>query len=148
EVDARADIYAVGALAYFLVAGSPPFDGDTAMEVMTHHVRDQPEPLSVRSRRTAPAALEALVHACLAKEPADRPATMGELRAALTALPIERWSEAAAATWWRERAGAVAGRGQGAPAERSPATVAVDLGRRQGAASALEPTQLQHTGVR
>jgi serine/threonine-protein kinase len=70
-VDARSDIYSVGALAYFLLTGRPPFAGRTGMKMMAAHLYEVPEPLS-RHRPDVPADLEAVVLRCLAKEPEKR----------------------------------------------------------------------------
>ena len=73
EVDARIDIYAMGALGYFLLTGMPPFNGRTVVEICGHHLHTAPESPSVRLGRTVPAPLEALLLSCLAKDPAARP---------------------------------------------------------------------------
>ncbi len=78
DVDHRADIYAVGALAYELLTGAPPFDGASAQEIMAAHLTKPPEPLSSR-RETIPTALEFVVLTCLQKHPADRWQTAAEL---------------------------------------------------------------------
>jgi serine/threonine-protein kinase len=85
KVDARSDVYAVGALGYFLLTGAPPFSGKNAVEVLGQHVYSIPEPPSSR-RAAIPSRLEALVLRCLAKSPADRPANAAELRAELLVL--------------------------------------------------------------
>jgi serine/threonine protein kinase len=141
EIDARVDVYAVGAVAYFLLAGRPPFEGETAMEVMARQVRDAPEPPSRRAGRAVPERLEALVLACLEKQPGRRPATMDEVAAALAAIELDPWTDAMAADWWRERAGAVrAARSRGDTPASPPPTVAIDLARRR--AEGLESTQM------
>ncbi|MEE8361652.1 MAG: protein kinase, partial [Gemmatimonadales bacterium] len=78
HVDHRADIYAVGVLAYELLTGRPPFIGASAQQVLSAHVTEQPEPVTVR-RATVPAALDQLVMKCLAKRPADRWQTAEEM---------------------------------------------------------------------
>ena len=70
-VDARSDIYSVGALAYFLLTGQPPFAGRTAVKMLAAHLYEQPEPMS-RRRPDMPADLEAVILRCLAKEPNAR----------------------------------------------------------------------------
>ncbi len=80
NVDHRADIYALGALAYETLCGRPPFAGPNPQAVLAAHVTEVPEP--VTSRRTAvPPALESLVMRCLEKLPADRWQKADELRA-------------------------------------------------------------------
>ena len=82
HIDHRSDIYAVGAMAYELLTGQPPFVGATPQQVLAAHVTQAPDPLGKRRPGIAPA-LEALVMRCLAKRPADRWQTAGELHAAL-----------------------------------------------------------------
>ena len=110
-VDARMDIYALAAVAYFMLTGTPVFDGKTVVEVCVKHLSIPPEPLSVRhAAHDAPGELEALLVRCLAKDPALRPASAEEFAASLRALPLEEWSPEAARTWWRERGAAVVAR--------------------------------------
>jgi serine/threonine-protein kinase len=91
-VEARSDIYSVGALAYFLLTGRPPFAGGTGMEVIAAHLYEVPEPLS-RHRPDVPADLEAVVLRCLAKEPNARFPNAQSLNAALSSCcPAAQWS--------------------------------------------------------
>ena len=78
HVDHRADIYAVGALAYEMLTGRPPFVGPSPQMVLAAHVTQSPEQLSAR-RPACPAALAALVMRCLEKKPADRWQSADEL---------------------------------------------------------------------
>jgi predicted Ser/Thr protein kinase len=73
-VDARSDVYSLGALAYHLVTGRPPFSGDNAIAVGFAHLSETPDAPRVL-RRDCPAALDAAIMAALAKNPADRPAS-------------------------------------------------------------------------
>ncbi len=84
HVDHRADIYAVGVLAYELLTGAPPFRG-TMQQVLAAHVTATPTPIRTL-RPTVPAALEGVVTKCLAKLPSDRWQTAGELLAQLEPL--------------------------------------------------------------
>jgi serine/threonine-protein kinase len=103
-VDARADIYAVGGLAYFLLTGRPPFADRSALKVVAAHLYESPAPPS-RQRPEVPADLEAVVLRCLAKAPADRFPDVASLDAALGACASAgQWSPAEAAAWWRSRA--------------------------------------------
>jgi serine/threonine-protein kinase len=86
-VDARSDIYSVGALAYFLLTGLPPFAGRTGMKLIAAHLYEMPEPLS-RRRPDVPADLEAVILRCLAKEPDGRFADVASLDAALAACVL------------------------------------------------------------
>lgn len=71
DIDHRADIYAVGIVAYELLTGQPPFTGDTARAILAAHVTREPRPLSV-CRPGLPEEFEASVMQCLAKDPEDR----------------------------------------------------------------------------
>ena len=73
-VDARTDIYALGALTYHLVCGRPPFHGDNAIAIGFAHCSEEPPPPR-QIRRDVPANLEAAILAALAKAPDDRPST-------------------------------------------------------------------------
>jgi hypothetical protein len=109
KVDARADVYAIGAVAYFLLTGTPVFSGATVMEICMKHVQTAPEPPSSRLNRPLSTDLEELILRCLEKQPEDRPADASRIQAKLESIRIEGWwSSSEAATWW-----AVAGK-QGA----------------------------------
>jgi hypothetical protein len=85
QVDQRADIYALGVLAYEVLTGRPPFTGATAQQVLTAHVTQQPDPLA-RHRPGIPPALEQIVLRCMEKRPADRFQTAGDVLAQLESL--------------------------------------------------------------
>jgi eukaryotic-like serine/threonine-protein kinase len=86
RLDPRSDIYAVGAVGYFLLTGTPPFSGRGVLEVCAQHLHTRPTAPSKRRRSRVPAELEALVLSCLEKSPDARPADAASLRAAL--LPL------------------------------------------------------------
>jgi serine/threonine protein kinase len=87
-VDARTDIYSVGAMLYAMLAGRPPFDKATELAIMMAQVSDPPPPLATAAPEVAlPPGLEALVMKCLAKKPEDRFGSMEELVAALRLRP-------------------------------------------------------------
>ncbi len=102
EVDERADIYALGCVAFWLLTGRLVFEGDTAMAILIKHVKeDAPAPSSC-TEIEVPAALDALVLACLAKDPAQRPPSVRELKRGLAecASTAGSWDAEAARRWW------------------------------------------------
>ena len=100
-VDARSDVYGLGAVGYYLLTGTHVFGGATTVEVCSHHLHTRPEPPSERLGRPVPAGLERLVLACLEKDPALRPGSALELRDALGALDdVGHWGEKEAREWW------------------------------------------------
>jgi serine/threonine-protein kinase len=100
-VDGRADIYATGCVAYWLLTGELVFTADTVMGVFLHHARTAPIPPSERSELPIPPALDRLVLSCLAKNPADRPQTARELSQRLAEIKgLPAWSDDRAREWW------------------------------------------------
>jgi eukaryotic-like serine/threonine-protein kinase len=100
-VDARTDLYALGAVGYWLLTGTHVFTGSTIVEVCAHHLHTVPEPPSTRLGKPVASDLEELLLACLAKRPEDRPATAHVLRARLRACAAAgRWTNDRAAQWW------------------------------------------------
>jgi serine/threonine-protein kinase len=101
RVDGRSDLYALGAVGYFLLTGEHVFTGATMVEVCSHHLYSRPQPPSIRLGRPLPAALEALVLECLEKDPQRRPGSAGALRDRLAALAEGLpWSNESARAWW------------------------------------------------
>jgi serine/threonine-protein kinase len=95
------DLYALGAVGYFLVAGRRLFEGKTAVELCIQHVTQVPRrPSEVAAIAIAPA-LEDILMKCLAKRPSERYPTAAALADALEALPpAADWSKADATAWW------------------------------------------------
>jgi serine/threonine protein kinase len=103
-IEARSDLYAVGALAYYLLTGTRVFQGNNAIVVCAQHLQSTPQPPSERAGRPIPADLEALVLRCLEKDPARRPQSARALQAQLAACACANdWQEQDAADWWRNR---------------------------------------------
>lgn len=101
RVDARSDLYALGALGYFLLTGSPPFDGDNVVSVFADHLHTRPTPPSERLGAPLPADLEALILSCLEKKQEDRPASAGELVRELSrCADAAGWTQLEARRWW------------------------------------------------
>ena len=104
SVDARSDLYSLGAVAYFLLTGTEVFSGRGALELIHHHLQTAPESLSRRLGKTIPAKLEALVLACLSKDPNDRPESARALADALKACDdVSAWDETEANRWWHDQ---------------------------------------------
>jgi len=102
SADARSDIYALSAVAYWLVTGQTVFDGAGAMDMVVRHIRDEPVPPSRRVEIPIPPALDELILKGLAKSPEARPRDMNEFIAALDAIELEpKWDERRAADWWQ-----------------------------------------------
>ncbi len=101
QSDARSDLYALGAVGYFLLAGRPLFEGRSVADILFHQVSTKPEPLPARSGQSVSQELESLLLRCLAKEPADRPESARALAEALGRVPAGQWTTVDAETWWR-----------------------------------------------
>jgi eukaryotic-like serine/threonine-protein kinase len=102
-VDVRTDIYAVGAVGYFLLTGTPVFKGDGLIELCRKHIQEQPEPPSKRLGKPVSAALEEILLQCLAKKREDRPASAAVLLEALEILQLDPpWTRADAKDWWKD----------------------------------------------
>ena len=101
SVTALSDVYAIGAVGYFLLTGGPVFSGKTVMDVCMKHVRAVPDPPSRRAGRALTASVEALILRCLAKSPGDRPPSARALMEELAQCePFPRWGRADAEVWW------------------------------------------------
>ncbi len=100
-VDGRADIYATGCVAYWLLTGKFVFTADTSMGLLMQHVQAEPAPPSARTDQPIPAALDRLVLACLAKDPAKRPQSARELSGRLGEIEgASGWTQDRARSWW------------------------------------------------
>ena len=103
-IDARADLYALGAVGYYLLTATHVFDAKTTREVCSKHLLQEPVPPSERLGKPVPADLEALVLSCLAKDRDARPSSAAELqRRLLACVDAARYDVDAARAWWRER---------------------------------------------
>ncbi len=100
-VDHRVDIYAIGCVAYWLVTGTLVFEAPNAIQLMFQHANSEPVPPSRRTELKIPAEFDAIVLACLAKRPEDRPQSAGELARRLAAsVAGAEWNEERAEHWW------------------------------------------------
>ena len=121
------DLYALGAVAYFLLTARRVFDGKTAIDLCLQHVTKPPIPPSQAANTHVPRALEELVLACLEKQPAQRPASAAVLGEQLRAIgPFDDWDDARAHQWWRE----FRPHDRSADVGVSPTTMTVDIGGR------------------
>jgi len=133
-IDGRADLYALGAVAYFLVTGEHVFEGGTVLEMCSKHLLMPPIAPSARLGRPVPADLEAIIQECLAKERGDRPASAVALRTALLACAdATKYDAPAARSWWAARRSASTGRASPDHVSASAPTMAVDLRDRRTA---------------
>jgi serine/threonine-protein kinase len=102
EVDQRADVYAVGCVAYYLLTGQLVFDADTPMKMFLAHMQTAPIPPSQRSELRIPREVDDLVLACLEKNPATRPQSALELlRMVRQCRSSEGWDHDTAQGWWQ-----------------------------------------------
>ena len=83
NVDARSDIYAVGAVGYYLLTGQDVFTGRSALYVMQKHLADEVIPPSDRLAESVDHDISEVILRCLQKEPGARPQTVTELAEAL-----------------------------------------------------------------
>jgi hypothetical protein len=127
SVDARTDIYTLGAVGYYLLAGRDVFDGQSIVEVCAQHLHEAPQPLTACGI-AIPAELEAVVLACLEKDPSRRPQSAAELRRRLQACPVEPWDGEQARLWWLEYRAALDS--NVSVSTSGPRTIAVDASPR------------------
>ncbi len=104
RLDARADLFALGAVGYFLLTGKPPFPGRTAIEIFKLERHGPAAPLA---RAGVPAGLAEVIGKCLSFRKQDRPASAEALEAMLDDCGVEPWTAAEARAWWHTR-GAIA----------------------------------------
>jgi serine/threonine-protein kinase len=102
-VDARADLYQLGCVGYWLLTGKRVFEAETRADMLVMHAHQKPVLPSKRIDRPVHAGLEAVVMQCLEKNPNKRPQTARELSDALGALQFERaWTDERAELWWKQ----------------------------------------------
>jgi serine/threonine-protein kinase len=119
SLDARADIYALGAMMYFALTGKPPFTGESPFEVMMAHARDPVVPPS-QVRPGVPVDLEQVILRCLAKRPEGRFPSVRALAEALAACDSAAgWGPNRADAWWASQT-------RTAPIEETPEPVAAE----------------------
>jgi serine/threonine protein kinase len=99
-VDGRADIYALGCVAYYLITGNLVFEAEKAFQMIAKHLQTPPIPPSQRTERPVSPELERLILKCLAKNPDARPQSAADLLQALDWIPTDTWGEEQAVNWW------------------------------------------------
>jgi serine/threonine-protein kinase len=110
DVDARADIYAVGAVAFFVLTGRRMFETDDDLALTSKVLNEVPPRLAQVATQPIPEALELLVAACLEKNRDDRPQRIGEVSDVLEALAVrQRWTRREAEAAWAAQQHASAG---------------------------------------
>jgi serine/threonine-protein kinase len=116
DVDARADVYALGAVGFYLLTGRHAFEGEDSQDV-ANQVLHAPAPRVSAFVPSVPEALDALVAACLEKDRAKRPASAEAMIEALDRLSTRlSWTQRDAEAWWNAYRNAGSGEGEGAPA--------------------------------
>jgi serine/threonine-protein kinase len=97
----QSDIYALGAVGYFLLTGQNVFEGSSAVEICAAHLHDQPVPPSERTTQSIPRDLERIVLRCLEKDPSQRPPDAAQLAGLLRACQdYGKWTAVEAHAWW------------------------------------------------
>ena len=100
-MDARADLYGVGAIAYWLLTGQRAFGGEKAMEMILRQLQEDPPPPSEKGPAGIPPWLDAVVLRCLSRNPDDRPQSARELLHLLAEGELSsRWTADRADPWW------------------------------------------------
>jgi len=133
-IDPRSDIYALGAVGYFLLTGGPVFKAASLAELCQQHIVDHPEPPSVRLGRPVSSELESALLACLEKSAARRPQTARDLSHRLERCQTTAsWTLEEADAWWsRHERQAAPSDGQIQPAASNAA--------QDGARAAVQPS--------
>jgi hypothetical protein len=100
-IDGRADLYALGCVAYWLVTGKPVFQGSSPIDTIVKHVSAAPDPPSRHSSMDVPPEFDALVLECLSKDPDQRPPTADVVANRLRGLSSGRgWTKTHSREWW------------------------------------------------
>ncbi len=101
RIDQRTDIYQMGCVAFWLLAGRTVFEEENMMKMLVAHADKTPDPPSMHAAHPVPAALDAIVLKCIEKDMNERFANVDELLEELTALHTEcTWDHAKADQWW------------------------------------------------
>jgi serine/threonine-protein kinase len=117
-VDARADLFALGAVGYFLLTGSSPFPGRTAIEVFAREREGPPVPLADAAPNPVPEGLDKIIRRCLSFNREERPASAEQLDRMLEACAVPAWRLEDARAWWRDRGPAALSSARGVREEK------------------------------
>jgi serine/threonine-protein kinase len=121
-VDRRADLYALGCVAYWLLTAQLVFEADNPLRMLIQHIQAEPVPPGLRAGIVLPARLERLIMRCLVKDPAGRPSSADEILAELELVELDRpWDQSRARAWWETNGG----RGVPVPVATEARTMAV-----------------------
>jgi eukaryotic-like serine/threonine-protein kinase len=121
-VDRRADLYALGCVAYWLLTAQLVFEADNPLHMLVQHIQAEPVPPGLRAGILLPERLERLIMRCLVKDPAGRPSSADEILAELELVELDRpWDQSRARAWWE----ANGGRGVPVPVATEARTMAV-----------------------
>jgi serine/threonine protein kinase len=132
-VDARSDLYALGAVGYFLLTGKPVFEAATIAEAFGHHLHTAPVPPSQVVAHPIPSDLEDLILRCLKKKVDERPASAHAMERELKqCAKTSPWTTDQATDWWRQfrAAGPTPPGVDAVTASTDALTVAIDLTER------------------
>jgi hypothetical protein len=120
SVDGCSDIYAVGAVGYFLLTGHPVFEASSIVDLCNKHVTDTPIPPSQRLGRAVPEELENAILACLEKSRSKRPQTARDLAQRLARCPAAgEWTLEDAEDWWAKHDRGVSPSRPASPSEQT-----------------------------
>ena len=101
-IDARADLYALGCIAYVLLTGALVFDDPNPVSVALKHMTTAPVAPSRRTKQSIPPDVERVVLACLEKDPGARPRSARDIERMLAACAVPAWTEEDARAWWNQ----------------------------------------------
>ena len=118
DVDGRADIYSLGAVAYYLLTGQTPFTSKNVLELLAAHRNSEVSPPS-RLTPAIPADLDQIILKCMAKKASDRFQDAASLKAGLDGCSVaQHWGAEQAANWWQSS--------QEQPVEKAEAKPSID----------------------
>jgi eukaryotic-like serine/threonine-protein kinase len=131
RIGPQSDLYSLGCVGYYLLTGQHVFDGNTVVELCSHHLHSRPIPPTARLGRPVPGSLAAVVMQCLEKIPEHRPASAQALVDRLANChDVEPWTREMARAWWSERGREMMTQARGQRAETdvtSSPTASLDL---------------------